>query len=210
MIYTKEMIEKIYLKKEKRKKILKLFFLPIFIGIIFFVIDVFFQKFIQKEDNIDFFGIKPFIIMTGSMEPSLNIGDMIISKHISQNEIQIGDIITFCLEDGKETVTHRIIDITEQDGITFYQTKGDNNNSPDPELVKFENIVGKYDFKIKGVGNILSYIFTATGIIVIGLIMLLHYTISNERRIKVLAREEARRLYNIPRYKKENNQYDNI
>ena len=71
------------------------------------------------------------------MEPSLNIGDMIISKHISQNEIQIGDIITFCLEDGKETVTHRIIDITEQDGITFYQTKGDNNNSPDPELVKF-------------------------------------------------------------------------
>ena len=80
MIYTNEMIESINLKKEKRKKIRKIIFFPILLIIIFFVLDTFFQKFIQKKSNIEFFGMKPFIIMTGSMEPNLNIGDMIISK----------------------------------------------------------------------------------------------------------------------------------
>lgn len=202
MIYTNEMIESINLKKEKRKKIRKIIFFPILLIIIFFVLDTFFQKFIQKKSNIEFFGMKPFIIMTGSMEPNLNIGDMIISKKVSQGEIGVGDIITFSFNDGKDTITHRINDIIEKDGEKLYQTKGDNNNSPDSELVKFDNIVGKVNYQIRGVGKVMSYIFTGTGIIAIGLIILLHYTITNERKVKILAREEARKLYNTPKYRK--------
>ena len=58
------------------------------------------------------------------------------------------------------------------------------------------------NYQIRGVGKVMSYIFTGTGIIAIGLIILLHYTITNERKVKILAREEARKLYNTPKYRK--------
>jgi len=203
MIYTNEIIKEINLKKEKRKKIRKIILLPILLLIIFFVVDVFFQKFIQKKSNIQFLGMKPFIVMTGSMEPNLKIGDMVIIKKISsQNEIQVGDIITYSLENGKDTVTHRVINIVKEDGNIFYQTKGDNNNSPDSNLVSFDKILGKKIYQIGEVGEKISYIFSETGIMIICLIILLHYTISNGKRMRIIAREEARRIYNIPKYNK--------
>ena len=202
MIYTNEIIEKINLKKEKRKKIRKIIFFPILLLIIFFVVDIFFQKFVQKKNNVEFFGIKPFIIMTGSMEPNLNVGDMIITKKVSsQDEIQIGDVVTYSLENGRDTVTHRVTDIVYEDGQKLYQTKGDNNNSPDSDLVKFENIIGKKFYNIPGLGMKISYIFTETGIIIMALIILIHYKISSDKTNKIIAREEARKLYNTPKYK---------
>lgn len=202
MIYTNEIIEKINLKKEKRKKIRKIIFYPILLLIIFFVVDIFFQKFVQKKNNVEFFGIKPFIIMTGSMEPNLNVGDMIITKKVSsQDEIQIGDVVTYSLENGRDTVTHRVTDIVYEDGQKLYQTKGDNNNSPDSDLVKFENIIGKKFYNIPGLGMKISYIFTETGIIIMALIILIHYKISSDKTNKIIAREEARKLYNTPKYK---------
>ena len=203
MIYTNEMIKEINLKKERRKKIRKIIFLPILLLIIFFVVDVFFQKFIQKKRNIQFLGIKPFIVMTGSMEPDIKIGDMvIIKKTLSQKEIQVGDVITYSLENEKDTVTHRVINIVNQDGNIYYQTKGDNNNSPDSNLVSFDKVLGKKIYNISGVGKKITYIYTETGIMIICLIILLHYSISNGKRMRIIAREEARRLYNNPKYKK--------
>lgn len=201
-IYTNDMINKINEKKNKRKKIIKYICLPFLTIIVVFIADILFQKFVQNKENVDFLGYKPFIVMTGSMEPNINIGDMVIVKQIPQCEIHIGDIITYKVSNGRESVTHRVIEIIEKDGKITYKTKGDNNNSADTDIVTYENILGKVNFQVEGLGNIITYLFTGTGLGIIVLLILIHYSISSDRKIRVIAREEARRLYNVPKYTK--------
>ncbi|MCX4255253.1 MAG: signal peptidase I [Bacilli bacterium] len=85
---------------------------------------------------IKFCGIGSLIVSSGSMEPELSIGDIIIIKECANYEV--GDIITYNVED-KYFVTHRIVDKEGNDFVT----KGDNNNVKDNQIVLKENIEGK-------------------------------------------------------------------
>ncbi len=80
--------------------------------------------------------IKYFVIKSGSMQTTLNVGDIIII--IKQDDYDVGDIITYNFH-YKYYITHRIIEKKEKDFIT----KGDNNTCEDEEYVKLENIEGK-------------------------------------------------------------------
>lgn len=197
------MIKKINLKKEKRKKIRNIIFFPIFLIITFFVLNIIFQKFVQKKNNVDFLGIKFFIIMTGSMEPNYNIGDLIIEKEIAQKDINVDDVITYLLENGKDTVTHRVIEIIEQDGETLYRTKGDNNNSADADLVSYNQVQGTLVYKIEKIGTLITKFVTGTGIVIVFIIIAISYLHLSREDEKILAREYARRMYNVPKYEKE-------
>lgn len=86
--------------------------------------------------NKDKIPVRYLVIKSGSMQPILNIGDIIIIK--KQNDYEIGDIITYNFND-EYFVTHRIIEKIDKDFIT----KGDNNTCEDEEHVKLENIEGK-------------------------------------------------------------------
>lgn len=116
------------------------------------------------------FGIAPLSVQTGSMEDTLNEGDLIFSKVTDYTEkYQKGDIVTFPIEVNGETVlnTHRIVEVINDDNITYYRTQGDNsktNPEPDDELQTSSSIVAKYtNFKIAGLGNVLSFIRTQLG-----------------------------------------------
>ncbi len=85
---------------------------------------------------IKFCGIGSLIVSSGSMEPELSIGDIIIIKECANYEV--GGIITYNVED-KYFVTHRIVDKEGNDFVT----KGDNNNVKDNQIVLKENIEGK-------------------------------------------------------------------
>ena len=82
------------------------------------------------------------------------IDDAILIKEVPKNEIHIGDIISFD-QDGV-VVTHRVINIVDENGVTKYQTKGDNNNAPDMEMTTYEKIQGKYQFKINHFGVVIN------------------------------------------------------
>lgn len=200
MIYSNQMIKDIKLKKEKKKKIVKTIFFPFLIILILFASSIFFQKYIQQKNNIDFFGVKPFIVITGSMEPSYNIGDLIFVKAKTNENININDVITYSLGNGKETVTHRVVDIMNKDGEILYKTKGDNNNSADFELVKSNQIQGTIIFKISKIGIIISKLVTGAGIMIILIILAIMYIHSSREDEKILLREYTRRMYNIPKY----------
>ena len=88
------------------------------------------------------FGYKPLIVLTGSMEPTYKVGSIIYYKKVSQNELKVGDAITFKLSDGS-FVSHRIVDFIGDN----YITKGDANNAHDANPVNYKNVVGK-DAKI--------------------------------------------------------------
>ena len=203
MIYTKEAISKKIKKKENIKKFLNAIITFFICILVIFTMYLAYVKYIKHEKNINIFGLRQYMIMTGSMEPDYNIGDLIITKEINQENIKKGDIITYALADGNATVTHRIIDVIEKDGKTMYKTKGDNNNAPDQNLVEYNQIQGVFLFKINNFGAILSSFLTKTGIVIIFLIVIFSYLRANSKEEKRIAREDIRRRYNIPKYKKE-------
>ena len=203
MIYTNEVIKEKNDKKIKRKKALKCITLPIIFLILILVLYICYQKYVKKSNNIDIFGFKFYTIITGSMEPKYNIGDLIIIKDIKPNNIKVGDVITYSVNSEKN-VTHRVTEIVHKDGETLYRTKGDNNNTADTELVRYNQIQGGVCFKINKLGKFMTeFLVSGIGMIIIISLILISYlnvSRSEERRI---AREDARRRYNTPKYKKE-------
>jgi len=96
------------------------------------------------------FGYQLYNIETGSMEPTLRVGALILSqKPKDASDLKVDDIITFTSSKGK-TITHRIIDVqTNEDGSIQYQTKGDNPiNSPDAEPVTPKMVEAVFILKI--------------------------------------------------------------
>lgn len=197
-IYSNEMIKNKIEKQRKIKKILKCILYPIAIFIVICAIDIIYQKTAKKEKNINIFGFRPYIILSGSMEPNFKVGDIVVSKKVNEEKVEIGDIITFEDESGA-TITHRIVDIIIKDGKKLYQTKGDNNNTKDIGLVPIENIIGKYTFKINGAGKIVAQIITPTSLIIIILAITIGYINTSKKNDRKIARHLIRE-----RYKKQN------
>ncbi len=116
-------------------------------------------------------GVAPMSVESYSMEDTINKGDLIFCKITNDDsyEYKVGDIVSFPVEiQGVQTFnTHRIVEVIEDDGITYYKTQGDNkktNPAPDEELQTSSSIVAVYtDSKIPGVGNFFSFIRTQFG-----------------------------------------------
>jgi signal peptidase I len=102
------------------------------------------------------FGFYPTIVGSGSMRPTMDVGDIAIVISTDPNKIQIGDIIQYW-QDGEMTL-HRVIDIISQGGTRLFQTKGDDNPTPDPELVLPTQIRGKLILTIPKLGWVSIYI----------------------------------------------------
>ena len=95
------------------------------------------------------FGHRVLQVVTDSMEPTIKGETCIIIEEVEQEEIQLGDIITFVSRDPKLRGflnTHRIHEILvdEETGATYYMTIGDASSTPDPYPVYFEQVVGRY------------------------------------------------------------------
>lgn len=158
----------------------------------------------QAKTNADkvpsILGYKPFIVLSGSMETKIHKGDLIFVKEIEPSELVLEDVIAF--RDAEETITtHRIIDIVDKDGITYFITKGDNNTSQDQNLVEFDDVEGIYAGRIPNVGNIMNSLSEPTTIIIIGLgitvIFIIGYSISNKK----LKEEEQKEFLEYKRLK---------
>jgi len=107
--------------------------------------------------------------MSGSMEPSIPVGGLIIVK--PANEYKQNDVITFSSTQKKnDYTTHRINQVRGGGESKSYTTKGDANENPDFENVSEDRIVGKLIYSIPIVGYILWFVKTLPGLIIIILI----------------------------------------
>ncbi len=152
--------------------------IPILIVNITMIID----SLIHKDEVPGFFGMTPMIVMSGSMEPQIMTGDLIIDKSIDADDVEMGDVITFFNPKKKqEVITHKVIDIEDDgDGTRTFITHGINNTEGTNEKVPEENLIGIYWFRIPKLGDILFFMQTTTGLIVcigIPLILLVGYEI---------------------------------
>lgn len=114
-------------------------------------------------------GKLPLIVLTDSMYPVIQSGDLIICRTAQPEEIEAGDVIAFFDPAGNGTtiVTHRVLEVTELDGQTAWRTKGDNNNTEDRLLVTGEKLVAVYEgTRLAGFGNVALFMQTTPGLIV--------------------------------------------
>jgi len=95
-------------------------------------------------------GFYPTIIASGSMTPTMEVGDIAIATSIDPSKIQTGDIIQY-LEDGEMTL-HRVVEINSERGTLLFTTKGDANSAPDPDPVHSGQIRGKLILTIPKLG----------------------------------------------------------
>lgn len=110
-------------------------------------------------------GLKPYVVLSGSMEPTYHVGALIYVKSVDYKELQVGDPITYMISQNT-VVTHRIIEVLEdeEDPNTLrYFTQGDANASPDGTSVHYKNIIGKPVFSIPYLGYVSNYIQNPPG-----------------------------------------------
>lgn len=108
-----------------------------------------------------FFGYQIFRVLTSSMQPAISESTCIITKEVPQEELEVGDIITFISEDPDiygYYNTHRIHEIIEENGEIKYVTKGDANPFPDENMVSFDQVTGEMVRELPG-GRLIGQLF---------------------------------------------------
>lgn len=125
------------------------------------------------SNKTDVFGHRLYVIMSGSMEPTIMTKDAIVTKQI--DEPQVGDVVAF--ENGNIITVHRIIKAEEQENQIVYQTQGDNNNTPDKQLLKKEQIKGKVQVVIPHLGGIILFLQSNIIFVVFAFIIILVFGI---------------------------------
>ena len=173
--------------KEIFSKYLKGFIIFILVIILIINLSVIIKTNISPNKVPDIFGYKPFIVLSGSMEDKINVGDLVIVKEVDANTLNEKDIIAFRTEDGFVT-THRIINVIKKENDVCFETKGDNNNVKDDVIVCSSNVEGKYHSKIAKLGNIILFIQQPLGFIIMMLIIfiicILIYMFANRKITK--------------------------
>ena len=110
-------------------------------------------------------GLKPFVVLSGSMEPRYHVGSLIYVKSVDYKTLQVGDDITYMLDEDT-VVTHRIIEVlqdeNEPDTLRYF-TQGIANDIPDAVSVHYKNIIGKPVFSIPYLGYVSNYIQNPPG-----------------------------------------------
>lgn len=106
------------------------------------------------------FGVGASVVLTGSMEPTLRVNDLVVVKRA--DEYNVGDIVVF--QQGNQLIIHRIIEKNDEEAkIT---TKGDANNIDDGQI-PVSAVKGKYSFRVPFVGLIVKGLKTVPGIIIV-------------------------------------------
>jgi signal peptidase len=101
-------------------------------------------------------------VYTGSMEPAIPVGSVVVIKPVNTETLKTGDIICFKLSE-PTSITHRIFNVTDEGFVT----KGDANEGPDQWIVKKESVIGKVILTIPYIGYIGYFVRTPIGLILL-------------------------------------------
>lgn len=151
----------------------------------------------RQGEAPNFFGYSVFRVLTGSMEPSLPVGSMVIVKRVEPSEVRVGDVITFFSSDPAlhgGINTHRVVDIDDSGMDVLFMTKGDANMVSDEYGALGANLIGVviYDSELLGsVVRLASNPLIFFPILVIPLaVILISNVVSTVKTAKKIADEE--------------------
>lgn len=166
-----------------------LFYVVAGILLAYIVIEIFIPS-----QTIKIFQFKPYVVVTESMEPVINVNDLIIVTNPNLDELEVGDIVTFSADidynGTKEVVTHYIYSIeTNSQGNRTYRTVRNGSDVPDAWLLLDDDILGSYAFKIPKLGVLINFAKSPFGIAAISVnvivIVLIVYLIKSGKKEQI-------------------------
>lgn len=109
-------------------------------------------------------GMKTYTVRSGSMEPAIATGDVIVTKSISPADAQVGDVVTFVdPEGGGSLITHRVRAIRTEGGRTAVVTRGDANNAFERWSVPSDGSIGRVAYSLPMLGRALAPLSSMLG-----------------------------------------------
>jgi signal peptidase len=133
-------------------------------------------------------------VLSGSMEPEIKVGSLVVTHSVDAEEIEVGDVITFYSNtSGENMITHRVVGIGHSSSL-YFETKGDANDELDPFTTPAWNLLGKVTFHVPYWGYFTEFLKTPLGfllavvipgsiIIVLYIITLLRTIAENKRQV---------------------------
>ena len=173
--------------KQKLLTILGAVLCVILVPILIINLTLIVKSYTNTEEVPSIGGHFPMIVLTDSMYPEIASGDLILCVTVEPEDVKVGDVISFFdpMGSGTAVVTHRVLEIVEEDGELSYRTKGDNNNAEDQVAVPEKNLVGLYQSRIPGAGSIAMFMQTTPGLIVcvvLPIVLLVGYDVLRRRK----------------------------
>jgi signal peptidase len=156
------------------------------------------QSMLDEDKIPDVLGYFPLVVLSDSMYPTFQSGDLVIYHKETAQDVAVGDVIVFydpASSSGQTLVTHRVMEIVDEDGTTEYRTKGDANNTEDQNLVPAENVVGFFKTRITGAGNVALFLQSTKGMLICVVIPLCLFVIIDgfEKRTPKEAQKEVQK-----------------
>lgn len=152
-------------------------------------------KSVKEGKQPTIMGNKFFAVLTGSMEPTIMTGDLVMVKEVKPEKIKTGDIITFGSLNSENITTHRVKEVINENGKIKYITQGDANNVQDPNPVESKVLIGKVVKWIPKIGTTMTWMKSNLKLIIgaIFAITLLGVIGNNLRsRLKAIDEEEKK------------------
>lgn len=145
------------------------------------------------------FGWSVDTVFSGSMEPELKVGAVVITRPVDAEEIKVGDILTFYSPLSEQLTSHRVIAV-EQGSSLHFSTKGDASEDADPFTLPPENVVGKVCFHIPYFGYVAQFVKTPLGFLLTLCLPGLIIIVMELRKIwRVLTKEDIEKKYRMRR-----------
>lgn len=114
-----------------------------------------------------FVGLHPFVIISGSMEPTIHTGSVVLARTVSPSDLHVGDVIAFNPHaNAALPIVHRIVALTERNGTRYATTRGDANTGDDAEMALTGPVL-KVDMAIPLVGYAVYYAAQPIGTLVL-------------------------------------------
>lgn len=182
-------------EKLKNNKPLMVVWNVVYTILVIFVILLLFVVLLQRfsNNNLSLGGFRIFNIVSESMVPKYQIGDILVSKTIDEKDIKVGDDIVYLGEKSSfagKIVTHQVINIEEENGELKIHTKGIANEEEDP-VITANQVKGKIVYKIRSlsliskiVNNLMSFYFVIFVPIVIIMFVQIRRIVSSLRENK--------------------------
>lgn len=138
----------------------------IFVPIIILNVVMIVKSYTDSDQIPSVFGYAPIIVLSGSMSPEFETGDMILVKRTTDPySLQVGDVITYLEEES--AVTHRIIEVQTGGTVPRFVTQGDANDTQDTSPVQGDQVWGKYTgIHIPRLGEFAIFMQSTVGMVV--------------------------------------------
>jgi signal peptidase I len=138
------------------------------------------------------FGARPHTVLTGSMEPAIAAGDVVIDERISPTAAQVGDVVTFRdPEDQSRLITHRVRSIRRAGSHLWFVTQGDANNTTERWRIAADGELGRVAYTVPWIGHVAVITHTTLGLVLLLAVPLLLLGLDELVRIWRPAAERA-------------------